>query len=287
MLEFLMRSVAALPLVALQGLGALLGWIVYAASPTYRRHLQENLAQAGVGDARVRRATIAAAGKAVMELPAIWFRPGAEVMRWVRRLEGEEFIDAARAEGKGIVFLTPHQGCFEITAQVAAQRLPITVLYRPPKQSFLQPLIDRGRAQKNVHLAPASFAGVRELIAALKRGEALGILPDQVPSAGEGEWAAFFGRPAYTMTLAMRLAARPNTVTLLAFGERLPRGAGYVVHVKPMPARESGETPTHWLNRALEDQIRAHPEQYLWGYNRYKRPRGAPPAPNTDGSGAS
>jgi len=279
MLNLLMRSVAALPLPVLHGLGTLLGWIVYAASPTYRRHLRENLAQAGFRDARVRRASIAAAGKAVMELPAIWFRPRAELMRRVHRLEGAELIDAARAEGKGIVFLTPHQGCFELTAQVAAERQPITVLYRPPKQGYLQPLIDQGRAQKNVHLAPANFAGVRQLIAALKRGEALGILPDQVPNAGEGEWAAFFGRPAYTMTLAMRLAARPNTVTLLAFGERLPRGAGYVVHVKPLPDRRAGEPPTRWLNRALEEQIRAHPGQYLWGYNRYKRPRGAPPAP--------
>jgi KDO2-lipid IV(A) lauroyltransferase len=287
MLHLLMRAVGALPLPVLHGLGALLGWMVYAASPAYRRHLRENLAQAGIQDARVRRATIAAAGKAVMELPVIWFRPRAELMRRVHRLDGEALIDAARAEGKGIVFLTPHQGCFEMTAQVAAERLPITVLYRLPRQGFLQPLIHQGRAQKNVHLAPANFAGVRELIAALKRGEALGILPDQVPSAGEGEWAEFFGRPAYTMTLAMRLAARPNTVTLLAFGERLPRGAGYVVHVKPLPEQRAGETPTRWLNRALEEQIRAHPGQYLWGYNRYKQPRGAPPAPNADGTGAA
>jgi len=287
MLHLLMRAVAALPLAALHGMGALLGWIVYAVSPTYRRHVCENLAQAGIEDVRVRRATIAAAGKVVMELPLIWFRPRAELMRRVHRLDGEALIDAARAEGKGIVFLTPHQGCFEMTAQVAAERLPITVLYRPPRLGFLQPLFDRGRAQHNVHLAPANVAGVRQLIAALKRGEALGVLPDQVPSAGEGEWADFFGRPAYTMTLAMRLAGRPNTVTLLAFGERLPRGAGYVVHVKPLPERQAGETPARWLNRALEEQIRAHPGQYFWGYNRYKRPEGAPPAPTANATGAA
>ena len=275
MLEALMRAVAALPLPLLHAAGAALGWLVYAASPTYRRHLRENLETAGFRDASIRRAAIAAAGKAMLELPAIWFRPRERTMRWLRRLEGEELIDAARMAGKGIVFLTPHMGCFEFSAQVAAERLPITVLYRPPRQRFLQPLIERGRAQKNVHLAPASLKGVRELISALRRGESVGILPDQVPSAGEGEWADFFGRPAYTMTLAMRLAERADTVTLVAFAERLPRGAGYVIHVKPLPPREAGESPARWLNRALEAQIRECPGQYYWGYNRYKVPRGA------------
>jgi KDO2-lipid IV(A) lauroyltransferase len=275
MLRFLMRAIAALPLRWLHAIGALLGWLVYFASPTYRRHLRENLAGAGYHDATLRHAAIAAAGRLVTELPAVWFRPRAAVLSLVHGLQGETFIDAARAAGKGIVFLTAHLGCFEITAQLAAARMPITVLYRPPKQAFLQPLIERGRAQHNVRLAPASLAGVRELIAALRRGEAVGILPDQVPSAGEGEWAEFFGRLAYSMTLAARLAARPDTVTLLAFGERLPRGAGYIVHVRPMPERQAQESPTRWLNRALEDLIRTKPGQYLWGYNRYKAPRGA------------
>jgi KDO2-lipid IV(A) lauroyltransferase len=279
MLRPLMRAVAMLPLPLLHAIGTLLGWAVYLASPSYRRHLRENLALAGYRQAAVRHAAIASAGKAVMELPAIWFRPRARVLRWVRRIEGEALVDAAHAQGKGIVFLTPHQGCFEITAQVAADRLPITVLYRPPRQTFLEPLVAQGRAQPNVYLAPAKLGGVRALIAALKRGEAVGILPDQVPSAGEGEWADFFGRPAYTMTLAMRLAARANTVTLLAFGERLARGAGFAVHVRPLPEARAGESPARWLNRALEGQIRRNPGQYLWGYNRYKKPPGAPPVP--------
>jgi len=105
------------------------------------------------------------------------------------------------------------------------------------------------------------------------------VLPDQVPSEGEGEWVEFFGRQAYTMTLAARLARRPGSVTLLAFGERLPRGKGYVVHLRPLPAALPGETDARRVNRALEALVRECPQQYLWGYNRYKRPRGAPPPP--------
>lgn len=274
--RFLMRLAASFPLGILHVLGALLGWAMYGLSPTYRRHLRDNLATAGYGkDAATRHAAIASAGRMLAELPAVWLRPQARVAALVRRADGMEHIDAARAAGKGIVFLTPHLGCFEVAAQFAASLFPITVLYRPPKLAWLQPIIEAGRGQGNVRLARANRSGVRELLAALARNEAVGILPDQVPGEGEGEWAAFFGTSAYTMTLGVRLAARPENVCLLAFGERLPAGEGYAIHVRPLPAAQEGESGTRHLNRALEALIRECPGQYLWGYNRYKKPRGA------------
>jgi KDO2-lipid IV(A) lauroyltransferase len=274
--RFLMALAARIPLTILHLLGTLLGWAMYGLSPTYRRHLRSNLEAAGYGDAATRRAAIAGAGRLLAELPAVWLRPAAEVVALVRRIDGREHVDAARAEGKGIVFLTPHLGCFEIAAKVAAEEFPITVLYRAPKLAWLQPLIERGRGQDNVRLARADLTGVRELLAALLRRESVGILPDQVPGEGEGEWAEFFGRPAYTMTLAPRLAARPGGACLLAYGERLPGGAGYVLHIRPLPAALPGESAARRMNRALEALIRECPGQYLWGYNRYKQPRGAP-----------
>ena len=276
MSRFLMSLAARMPMPLLHALGALLGWAIYGLSPTYRRHLRENLECAGYRDAATRRAAIAGAGRMVAELPAVWLRPRAEIAALVRRIDGRELVDAARAAGQGIVFLTPHLGCFEITAKIAADEFPITVLYRAPKLAWLQPLIERGRAEDRVRLARADLSGVRELVAALGRGEAVGILPDQVPGAGEGEWVPYFGRPAYTMTLAAKLAARPGRVCLLAFGERLPGGAGYVLHIRPLPERQAGESETRRMNRALEALIGECPGQYLWGYNRYKRPRGAP-----------
>ena len=277
MSRFPMSLAARFPLALLHALGALLGWAMYGLSPTYRRHLRDNLEAAGYGkDAATRYAAIASAGRMLAELPAVWLRPADEVIALVRRIDGREHVDAARAAGKGIVFLTPHLGCFEITAKIAADEFPITVLYRAPKLAWLQPMIEKGRGQDNVRLARADVSGVRELLAALLRKEAVGILPDQVPGDGEGEWADFFGRPAYTMTLAPRLAARPASVCLLAFGERLPGGKGYELHIRPMPAAEPGEGTTRRMNRALEALIRECPGQYLWGYNRFKRPKGAP-----------
>jgi KDO2-lipid IV(A) lauroyltransferase len=279
----LMHLLARLPLPLLHWLGAALGWAVYGLSPAYRRNLRANLESAGYRDARVRRAAIAEAGKMALEAPKVWLRPRAETLPLVREIDGREHVEAALAAGKGIVFLTPHLGCFEIAPQVAAEYFPVTALYRAPKIAWAQALVEEGRAQRNVRLASADLQGVRELVAALMRREAVGILPDQVPGAGEGEWAEFFGRPAYSMTLAGKLAARPGVACLVAIAERLPRGRGYAIRIRPAPEPLPGEPATRRINRAIEQAVRECPEQYLWGYNRYKTPRGARPMP---GAGA-
>lgn len=272
----MMPLLARLPLRVLHALGGVLGWAIYVVSGAYRARLRAHLAQAGYADSATRRAAIAEAGRMVAEAPKLWLRPRAEVMALVRRVEGLEAAAAARAAGKGVVFLTPHYGCFEITAHAVAEAGPLTALYRPARNERLARMMQAGRARGNVTLAAATLGGVRQLLAALKRREAVGILPDQVPALGEGEWVEFFGRPAYTMTLAGKLAARADVAAFLVMGRRLPRGAGYDVRVTPLAPARAGESPARRVNRALEEAIREHPAQYLWGYNRYKRPPGAP-----------
>ena len=276
MLPALFRFLARLPLPLLHNLGALAGWLAWLASPTYRRNFQLHIGQAGMMEAKAE--AIAEAGKALLELPKIWLRPQDEVIERVVRVSGWELVEAAWAAKRGIVFLTPHLGCFEITAQYYAARKPMTVLYRRPKQDWLAPLIEEGRGA-NLKLAPADLSGVRRLLKALKGGEAVGMLPDQVPGNGEGAWLPFFGRPAYTMTLAARLAQSvPGGATvLLAYAERLQYGAGYHLKLFPLSAPLEGDLTQRaaQLNRELETLIRQCPEQYLWGYNRYKVPAGA------------
>jgi KDO2-lipid IV(A) lauroyltransferase len=277
--RILLRLIAGLPLSLLHRLGTVLGWAMYGISPTYRRHLRENLEQAGYRDASMRRAAIAHAGQMLAETPAMWLRPQERVSALVKSVQGMEATEVARAQGKALLFLTPHMGCFEIAAQYAALRIPITVLYRAPKLGWLDPLMREGRGRGSVRLAPADFRGVRELFAALRRGEAAGFLPDQVPGAGEGEWAEFFGKPAYTATLAPKLAQRDNVACFLAYAKRLPRAAGYAIVIRPLPAPRDAEDAVRHLNRALEELVRECPEQYLWGYNRYKTPLGAKSRP--------
>lgn len=286
LLKGLLRLLAFLPLPISHGLGALLGRAVFLLSPRYARRMTDNLAASGLcGDGRacaglLRRAA-AEAGKSAAELPAVWLRSQGRALRLLRECRGWEHVEAALAQGRGIIFLTPHQGCFEITSLYYAARHPITVLYRPPRLGWLEPLMQAGRTRGRVTLAPTSLKGVKALLAALKRGEAVGILPDQVPNRGEGVWAEFFGRPAYTMTLVGSLQQITGAAVLLAFAERLPRGRGYRLWLEPMPGAFGGDKQQDavLLNRAVEGLVRRRPEQYLWSYNRYKVPRGVAPPP--------
>jgi KDO2-lipid IV(A) lauroyltransferase len=185
------------------------------------------------------------------------------------------------------MFLPPHLGCFEVTAQFyaafrpEAKTRPMTVLYRIPHKSILRPLVESGRAADGLLLAPAEMRGVRMLMKALKERQVVGILPDQVPSRGEGVWAPFFGRWAYTMTLPARLARQFDAIVLFVYGERLPRGAGYRIHLRRLEEALTGDSAhdAGVMNRGLEALIRECPAQYLWGYNRYKAPAGAEPPP--------
>ena len=291
MLKFLFLIAARLPLWLLHLAGSSLGVIVYRASRAYRRRVDANLVQAGYSDAATRSAAIREAGKAITELPAVWLRAPDAVARLVIETRGWEHIDAAHAARRPIVFLTPHLGCFEITAQIYAHRAPadkpITVLYRRPRKAALTPLIESGRGRPNMKLASADFAGVRALIRALKHGEAAGLLPDQTPRFGEGVWADFFGKPAYTMTLVKRLVRASDAVMLLAFAERLPRGRGYRLTIRPFdtPLSSDMTEAVTQINRALETLIRECPAQYLWSYDRYKAPAGRAAVPADDDGG--
>lgn len=278
----LFRLLARMPLPILHAMGALAGWLTYLGSPTYRERFRANVAAAGLPWAACRPA-VAAAGRMIAETPWLWLRPPGEQLGALVRWEGTEFVEAARAQGRGVLFLTPHLGCFEITAQAYAERYcstdsPITVLYRPARKDWLKRVVDDSRGRPGLATAPASLAGVRQMIRALRQGQTIGLLPDQVPPDGLGVWAPFFGKPAYTMTLAARLVQQTGAVLLLIWGERLPGGQGFAVHVMPAPelppAEAGAEAAATVINGAMEAMIRHAPGQYLWGYHRYKSPRG-------------
>lgn len=270
----LFRMVSGWPLALLHLVGAAAGWLSWLFSPTYRRRFAENARQAGYTFREV-RAAVAHAGRMVAETPRLWFGPPVPI-QW----QGLEAVDAAYAARKGIVFLTPHMGCFEITAQGVAERYraengPITVLYRPARQAALSEVLETARLRDGLETAPTTLSGVRQMIKALRAGRAVGLLPDQVPPQGMGQWAPFFGRSAYTMTLAARLVLQTGATPLVVWGERLPRSQGFRLRFQPLaePLSQDLETAVEQINREMEGLIRQCPQQYLWGYGRYKQPR--------------
>lgn len=270
----LFKILSTLPLWLLHALGWCMGWGVFAASGIYRTRFLVNARQTGMGWPQWRGA-VGESGKLVAELPRLWLGRPVPVL-W----DGAHHVEEALARGRGVVFLTPHLGCFEITAQAYAQRYgqssqPMTVLFRPSRQPWLRELVTNARARPGLHTAPTTLAGVKQMIKALKKGESLGLLPDQVPPLGMGLWVPFFGREAYTMTLSVRLAQQTGAAVLMAWGERLAWGQGYRVHVQPlaMALPADAAQAAGVINQALEALIRQCPQQYLWGYARYKQPR--------------
>jgi KDO2-lipid IV(A) lauroyltransferase len=274
MLIKLFQFLSRLPLPLLHALGSLLGWIVYLASPAYRSRLKNNINRAGYSGQL--HPAIRESGKNLLELPFIWCAPPGKVLDKAK-VENWELAQAALDSGKGVIFLTPHLGCFEIIAQAIAQRVPLTALYRPPRKAALKPLMEDARARANLNLAPANLAGVRTLLKTLKKGAAIGLLPDQVPQQGEGVWAHFYGKPAYTMTLPAKLHQMTGAVILLSYAERLSQGQGYSIRfvafeedLQGTPAQQASA-----INKAMEKLIARCPAQYFWSYNRYKSPPGA------------
>jgi KDO2-lipid IV(A) lauroyltransferase len=273
-MTLLFRLLSCLPLWLLHGLGRALGWLAFLGSPSYRGRFLFNAKQAGVSWRSLLRA-VGSAGEMVAELPRLWFGRPVRV-RW----DGEVLIGHALDAGKGIVFMTPHVGCFEVTAQAYAKRFgvtgrTITVLFRPPRQAWLRGVVESARQRPGLLTAPTTLAGVKQLIRALKQGQCVGLLPDQVPPVDQGVWAPFFGKPAYTMTLSARLAIQTGATILVAWGERRSWGRGYIVHVRPFDGDLSADLTraSVQINLAMEAVIQTAASQYLWGYARYKAPK--------------
>lgn len=279
MLVYLFRTLSILPLAVLHALGSALGWLVYAISPSYRKRMKNNIGGAGFGHEL--HAAIRESGKNVAELPFIWCADPQRVLKTVT-IENWALVQAALEAKQGVIFLTPHLGCFEITAQAIATQTPITALYRPPRKAALKPLIEGARARENLFLAPANLSGVRTLLKVLKGNGAIGVLPDQVPQQGEGAWAPYFGKPAYTMTLPAKLQQMTGAPIILTYAERLPAGRGYVIRFVAFEESLKGsiEQRAAAINLAMEKLIARCPAQYFWSYNRYKVPSGVLPPEN-------
>ena len=156
---------------------------------------------------------------------------------------------------------------------------PIAIVYRPPESAAGDAFLLRVRGADNIRQVRAEGPAVRQLWKVLKDGGAVGILPDQQPKAGDGEFAPFFGTQALTMTLVSRLAERTGATVLFAWCERIGPGPDFALHVEPAPPAIADPDPivaVTALNQAVERIARRDPAQYQWTYKRYTlRPEGS------------
>lgn len=275
MIRLLFKVFSQFPLRWLWAFGAPLGSFVWFASKNYRLKSLAHIGAAGFDpEGSLPAAVRANTGRLMAELPAIWFWSEPRLIAHCHSASESvllQAIEQAARERRGLLFMTPHLGSFEVIPRYIAKHLPITVLYKPAKNPAVDRLICEARNRGLVRSVPADLGGVRALLRCLQRGEAVGLLPDQVPSQGDGQLAPFFSRPAWTMTLPRGLIERLNPIVLIAVAERRlcttvsGRGA-WEIHFEAYHGASSPQA----INAAMEQWIRRLPEQYLWSYNRYK-----------------
>lgn len=269
------RVLGCLPLSALQSIGSGLGWFFWMIPGTYKRRAAANIALAYPDASPTMLREVLQQGlRMIMELPYLWAPKNAAKLNQLIRCDDWSLIDDALAQGNGLILISPHIGCFEMLGPFFSQRHPATVIFKEPRMKWLSNLIHQVRVTPQLTLVPASQRGVKGLVKTLLKGQTIGFLPDQVPTYGEGVLAPFFGKDAYTLTLVQRMQSLRDSPIFTVGLERLDHGKGYRLHVQPMSQALSSDplTAATQMNQALESMIRKMPTQYLWGYNRYKKP---------------
>jgi Kdo2-lipid IVA lauroyltransferase/acyltransferase len=277
LLYLLLRLLALLPLRALHGIGGGLGRLLLWRRGRMVHNTAVNLqiARPGLDDAAqaaLLRDVLVESGKSASEIVKIWGGGAERALALVREVRGEALLDAALAAGRGVIIAAPHLGCWELLNYWLCRKTPMAILYRPPRIAAIEGLLRKVRGALAPEQVRADGAGVRTLYKRLAAGGTVGILPDQKPRAGEGQFAPFFGRKALTMVLLPRLAARTGATVLFAFAERLPRGAGYRIHLLPAPtgiAEPDSATACTALNQGVQDCVERAFAQYQWQYKRF------------------
>ncbi len=254
------------------------GPLVYRVSRREREVTEINLAEVypDCGDAERRdlaRLSLTHSTATMLELGFAWIAEPARVEAAILEVHGRELLDEARAEGRGVIVLAPHFGNWEVLNFWLSSHFPFTAMYEPPKIAALDPVIRQGRERMGARLVPTNPRGVAALLKALKRSEAIGILPDQEPDWGSGVFAPFFGRLAYTATLLPKLVARTEARVVTGVARRLP-GRGFAIHFLPADARVYSTDEARsaaGVNACVEAAIALEPAQYQWEYKRYRK----------------
>ena len=280
---WLLRALALWPLPLLHLTGAALGMAMSLLPLRLRTMVDINLAlcfpdQSPAWRRRLRSKALAHLGRLIFESGKVWSADRRGVTALVRETRGEALIGEALSKG-GAIVATPHLGCWEMVSNYLSIHYPLTALYRP-QEGALDRWIRERRQRLGARLEPADQGGVRALMAALRRKELAGLLPDQDPKFG-GVFVTHFGRATHTPVLLARLAHKAKVPVILCFAERLAWGQGYRIHFERVPegvADPDAQVGTQVLSDAVESLIKRYPEQYFWNYRRFRRrPPGEPP----------
>jgi KDO2-lipid IV(A) lauroyltransferase len=278
-IKYVLIFCSCLPLPVSHALGAMIGWGCLLIPNRARRDTRINIGLclpelSRTDQRRLVRRSLVETGKALMETGALWMRRQQNVLRLIRRVDGLEVVAGAGAAGCGLILATPHLGAWEAAGLYCAHAFHMTCLFRPLRVTELDDLVRSARSRFGARYVPATACGIRALRRAAGQGGTVAMLPDQEPRSGSGRFAPFFGIPAYSMTLLVRLSLSTGAPIVFTYCERLPWGRGYRLHFRAAPQEIYSPDTTAAvtaMNRAVEDLIRECPAQYQWNYRRFAR----------------
>lgn len=278
-----LRVLALLPYPAIYGLAGWLGRVA-AALPIKPVRFTDVTLRLCFPDMsprdrkRLARLSLMETARSLCEVGAFWTWDRERVLGLIRDVRGLDVLEAARAQGKGVIVVASHIGAWELNVLFCSSRYPVTTLYKHPVDASIDRFFTNGRGRFGAALVPTTAGGIRQVVRALAEGHLLGILPDQDPRRGAGVFVPFFGVPANTSTLVPRLVQMSGAPVVLLFAERLAKGKGFRVHFRP--SSDDVRDPdvvrsASALNLDIERLVREYPEQYLWSYKRFRvRPQG-------------
>ncbi len=219
------------------------------------------------------RTSISETLKTFFEFPYILMNKSEKLLDKIVHIDGQAYVDAAMSKGRGVLFLSPHLGSWEVLGLKVASEYPLTSMFKPNKFQPINSLLKSAREGGGGKLVPTNRKGVSAILRALKRGEASGILPDQIPDGGSGvEFEPFFGQTAATMTLVSGLIKKTQAEAIGCFARRLPCGNFEIVY-RPVDEDLYDKDPkvsARGLNKTVESLIEIAPEQYQWIYKRFR-----------------
>ena len=273
-MNIVLKVFFSLPLIAIHLFGCLLGLLMYLLDAKFRERTVKHISQSHIVSGKIATKNLIISnamhiGMALMESFSIWFASNARIKSLVVRTKNWGLIEKLKQKNKGVIFLTPHIGSFEITAQYYGLFSPIKVMYKPTGRKWINQLIYQGRNKNFVTPVNIELGGMKQILKALKNGEAVGILPDQVPPEGHGEWSSFFNQKVYTMTLVQKLHTLTKAPIIFAMGRRLKIGTGFEIELFEF----KGSVTAKKIDECIETIVKTSPEQYLWNYRRYKLPK--------------
>lgn len=207
--------------------------------------------------------------KAVCELGVVWRRYPDQFPALIKEVHGQEVLDQALAQGRGVLLAAPHFGNWEVLNLWLSRYDNFAFLYKPPSDPRIEQLLLTYRGQGGAKQITADGKGVRTLFRHLKHKGIMAILPDQQPKSGQGVFVDFMGQPAYTMTLFSKIAQKTGAPVVMAVAER--QSDGFVIHFKAVAQGIYAEPlkSVAVLNQNIADMVAIKPAQYQWTYKRF------------------